>query len=767
MNFLLHLLGASPDRSAILTRVALVFHAGLGSGVALLLAVAVAAWVIWAYRQGDDTLRRWQRFLLSGLRVFFLWLVLLVVLRPSLSLTLESKVRRTLLVLFDTSASMGIADVQERPRLARVQQLLQEPKLSLLSSLGRDYDLAAFTFGRALAELTAPHPTNWAGCLGATHNATALGDAIHDVISRKRGQPLAGILLFTDGANNSGMPPMVAATMAQQEGVPLYIYGVGMKTPKDVSVTGLMAPELAFVNDEVPVVVRLRAQGVAGRTARLALMLGEQLMDSQSVTFSNDLEQTVTMKFTPREKGAFDLSVTASPFPDELVKDNNTRVQRLRVLDTKIKVLLVEQAPRWEFRYLQASLLRDRRVELKCVLLEGDPGIATGEASPYLEEFPSRKEDLFQYDLVILGDVDLQRFRAEQIELLSQFVGDFGGALLLVAGKRFNPQTYRKTPLEKLLPVELDPLATDAEAESATVPIQLELTPDGKASPMLRLSDDPDENLACWRSLPPIYWDARVGRAKPGAEVLLVDADDSKATRFGKMPVLATQQYGAGHTLFLGTDNTWRWRKNVGETYFTSFWGQVVQRMALLRLLGAQKRIQISANRQSYAPGERVSIYARVYSPNYEPVTTPTLKALVAPRTPNGSAPPVIEVILRALPDQPGMYRGEFLAPAPGPYAFYLERDPQTQLAFDVVEPKLEFTDIAMNESLLKEMAALSGGQFLTDADLARLASIIGRKTERVSSTTEIEVWSSPLYFLLLLLLASAEWILRKLWQLK
>lgn len=767
MNTLLHLLGVSPDRSAIITNATLVFHAGLGAGFLLLLALGVVAWTIWAYRQGDSNPVRWRRYLLTVLRALFLLLVLLVLLRPALTLTLESKVRRTLILLFDNSASMSISDIQEASRLAHVQRLLRDPKLNLLTNLARDYDLTAFTLGRTVAELATPHPTNWAARLTSTNNATAIGDAIHDVISRKRGQPLAGIFMVTDGANNSGAPPITSAALAQQEGVPLYIYGTGMKTPKDVSVTGLMAPELAFVNDEVPVVVRLRAQGVAGRTARLALMLGNQQMDVQSVTFSNDVEQTVTMKFTPKEKGNFELTATVPSFPDELVKDNNTRTQRLRVLDTKIKVLLVEQSPRWEFRYLQAVLLRDRRVELKCVLLEGDPGIASGEASPYLQEFPQRKEDLFQYDLVALGDVDTKLLKPEHLDYLNQFVADFGGALVLVAGKRYNPLSYRQTVLEKLLPVELDPSAVESGAESATVPIQLELTPDGKTSPMLRFSDDAEENLVRWRSLPPIYWAVRVGRAKPGAEVLLVDADTTKATRFGKMPVLATQQYGAGHTLFLGTDNTWRWRKNIGETYFTSFWSQIVQRLALLRLLGAQKRIQLSSNRQSYSPGDRVTIYARVYSQNYEPVKEPSLKAFSAGRKADGPEPAPAEVPLRALPDQPGMFRGEFLASAPGRYKFYLECDPETQLDFDVLEPKVEFTDIAMNESLLKEMADLSRGQFLTEPDLRNLPSIIGRKTERVRSTVEVELWSSPFYFLLLLLIVAAEWIIRKLCQLK
>ena len=139
------------------------------------------------------------------------------------------------------------------------------------------------------------------------------------------------------------------------------------------------------------------------------------------------------------------------------MKDNNSRAQRLKVIDAKIKVLLVDQSPRWEFRYLQAMLMRDRRVELKCLLVEGDRAITRTPDSPYLPEFPARRDELFSYDLVILGDVDPKVLNAQHQDNLNKLVSDFGGGLLVVAGKRFMPSHYRRSAIDKLLPVEFDP----------------------------------------------------------------------------------------------------------------------------------------------------------------------------------------------------------------------------------------------------------------------------------------------------------------------
>ena len=72
-----------------------------------------------------------------------------------------------------------------------------------------------------------------------------------------------------------------------------------------------------------------------------------------------------------------------------------------------------------------------------------------------------------------------------------------------------------------------------------------------------------------------------------------------------------------------------------------------------------------------------------------------------------------------------------------------------------------------MNEPLLKQMAAASGGAFFREEDLYKLPEMIRQKAVRVRSSVEVEFWSSPLYFILMLAVVTSEWILRKLSQLK
>ncbi|PYI82578.1 MAG: hypothetical protein DME26_17190 [Verrucomicrobia bacterium] len=233
----------------------------------------------------------------------------------------------------------------------------------------------------------------------------------------------------------------------------------------------------------------------------------------------------------------------------------------------------------------------------------------------------------------------------------------------------------------------------------ADKPVRLQLTAAGRANSMLRLSDKDEENGAIWKQLPPVFWVAKVSRAKPAAEVLLIDPDPAKESRFGKMPVIALQQYGLGQVLYVGTDNTWRWRKNAGDQYYTTLWGQIAQRVSLQRLLGGSKRTQLTTEKQNYMSGERISIYARLYSVGYEPVQEPAIKGVYSLRMGSG---PRTEVTLRPIPEQPGLYRGDFIAPMPGSYQFFVEQDLDTPLDFNVTEPKFELGETAMNEGLLK-----------------------------------------------------------------
>jgi hypothetical protein len=283
---------------------------------------------------------------------------------------------------------------------------------------------------------------------------------------------------------------------------------------------------------------------------------------------------------------------------------------------------------------------------------------------------------------------------------------------------------------------------------------------------MLRLAADDATSGRLWAKLPPIFWVAPVSRAKPAAEVLLVDPTPTRSTRYGKMPVVAAQQYGMGQVMFIGTDNTWRWRKNKGDEQYVTLWGQVIQRLALPHLLGASKRTQLTLDKKEYVTNEKVNLYARLYTESYAPISQDKVKAFITETGPDD--PRAREVTLRPLPDQPGMYRAEFNAPEKAaPYKLFVELDKSTLTDLPVNEPKMEPGENALNKEMLESLAKSTGGKFVREEDLYSLPDQIKAETPKVKTNLEVEFWTSPLYYGLMVLVVAAEWIMRKMVQLK
>lgn len=832
-DFFLRFLGAPTGEAGTVLSTRLELHPVFSVWVWVLLFGGAVAAAVWSYQRRGVEVTPVRRRVLLGLRCAALLAVAGVFLRPTLGLEVEGMVRQALVLLFDVSASMNLRDprtegadrvragiaegalavdggldqavpaVREMAatRLDLVKGMVTNRNLALLERLGRSFDLRVSAFAGELGSLAVPSgggggeaggrggggvgvgvdPGLLAAVLTADGARSAPGTALREILDRERGRALGGVVMFTDGIRNAGVDPGEVAQMARDAGVPVHVVGVGTTAPRDVQIVELRAADVSFVEDEVPVQVRLRTRGLSGEVLPLSLRVDGEVVEAREVRVEGDGDVLIPMKHTPARVGDFEISVETPARRDEILAENNRQAKRLRVIDDRIRVLLVEQSPRWEFRYLQALLMRDRRVDLKCVLYDGDAAITRGEESPYLEELPTRREELYGYDLVIFGDVDPRNFTPAQLEVLTEFVSRSAGSFLMIAGRRFSPWGYRDSALERMLPVEFDRVAPEAGGPSVNErPIRLGLTAEGRESLLLRMSDNPDENLRRWEALPPLYWVAPVTRAKPAAQVLVEDITRSEGEvegheAGGRTPVVAMQQYGVGQVMYVGTDNTWRWRRNEGEEFYVSVWGRIVQRLAIQHLLTGSRRTQLVLDRTTVLTGEKVAVTGRLFTRAFEPLTEPVVAARWEGGVRAGAGQGAVggggggggELLMRAVPDQPGVYRGEIVASAPGRYRVTLGDEAPATVDFTVEERLVEIGETAMQETAMREWAAATSGAFFREEDVHRLPELVESRAQRVRSRSAVELWMSPFYFLVVLLLFGSEWLLRKVWQLK
>lgn len=758
MDWLLKALGADVEEVDAIPAWSLRWGAESWMVGVLVAGVALALFGWWAYRLSPQEVGSGRRAGLALLRVAFLAGVLALLLQPVLVLTLEREVPRSLPVLVDTTGSMGMTDGQGETRMESVVTLLAERGgREVLDRLSDDLEVPVYEFGeRGLR----PMRGDWSG-LSPSGGETALGGALVNALERYRGVPMAGMVVITDGGQNKGIPMLDARDRLVAAGVPVVAVGVGDEGARDVAVEEVEVRDVLLADDAAPVRVRLRAQGLRGERGRVTLLLAGVEVAEEPVVFGGDGLQEVEAMITPRQPGDYVLEARfeGEALGESLAENNEARAT-LRVVDRRLRVLVVDQAPRWEYKYLEAMLLRERRVELSTVLFEADAEVARVPGSPYLERFPERAEDLFGFDLVVLGDIDPKLLTDELQALLGDYVARAGGALVVLAGKRFLPGAYQQSTLARLLPVELAG-GTFAEG-AANQAVRVELTEAGRESVMLRLSDDVAANGELWARLPPIYWAARVGSGKPAADVLLARPDPSGAR--DEIPVMAIHRYGAGEVLFVGTDNFWRYRRNAGDRYHVTLWGQIIQRMAGKRLLDETPRARLQVEQRHYGPGDRVRVYAKLFNRSWEPLLEESVPGVLV-----GSADPDErqDVVLRSVPGQPGSYRGELVAGAPGNYRLALAGDEVARLDFTVRDTTRERSRADLNGDLLRELAEQTGGAYLPLAEFARLPEVLDARRAVQRSSMEVDLWTSPLVFAILVVLITIEWIVRKLSELK
>ncbi len=752
-------------------------------------AVAFAARLYW--RERGISLGR--RIFLGALRAILYTLLILLLFEPVFAIEMSVKLRQSLLIVLDTSESMNIPDARKKEReleeaamamgklpfdksatqvmdartrteAAAVRRidlakgLLDNPNLDLFKKLGADYKLRYFAFADAVVPASGEGDELAASLrrIGATGKTTRLGAAIDDVVGRYSGQPIAGVVVLTDGASNEGLEPLEVARKMKDRAIPIFPVGIGIPDPPDVRLEGLVVQDTVFAKDRVPLRFRITSKGFTNRKVDIVVTVnGKEIPPRREVTLTGE-PQFEEMSFLPEEgQTALKLEVAATPLPGEVVADNNRLAQNIRVIDEKIKVLYVEGKPRWEYRYLRAVLLRDHRLDVKFLMTQGDRDLPKA-SDRYLERFPEIAGEAFIWDLVILGDVPASYFTPAQISRIEQLVRERGGSLLVLPGLQNPLTTYLGSPIEGILPVRLQP-ENWQDIEETVHPVP---TTKGDEMTVVTLEVPEEKNAARWARVRPIYRVPAVAGAKPAATVLATLSDFPR--RSEPYPLICWQRYGRGKAMFVGTDQLWRLRFKVGDKHHARYWGQVIQFLTLSRLLGENKRIQIETGRRSFRTGERVPIYANVLSEAFEPVSLASYSIYV--ERPEGKAE-TTQVKLEPVKDVPGFYQGFFTPEMEGRYVLRTgpaESEFSNTIELQVATTPLEQLEPAMQEETLRKLAELSGGQYLAIRDLPSLADTLKPEGQTTVVRREKELWDLPAIFVLVLLCAATEWFFRR-----
>ncbi|MGB2802624.1 MAG: hypothetical protein WBD52_09985 [Phycisphaerae bacterium] len=655
-----------------------------------------------------------------------------------------------------------------------------------------------------------PASAEQAATLLDEHLQTNIAAALEKVTTDLAGLDLAGVVLVSDGRHNTASPVEPLAKQLGLQHAPVCPIVMGSRNPPiDASILALEAPDTVTTKDKVLVAAEVKLDGLAGHDAKVTLWDGDKAVDSKDIRVAVDsLRTRVELADQPGTAGLHAYRVEIAPLPKEVLTTNNSFPATVSVTDDRTKLLLVEGWPRWEFRYIKNLFeTRDSSVKLQYVLFRPDriaevpsrPAMsASATRPPELSQataLPENQEEWNKFDVIILGDVAPSMLPAEAQEAITQFVTQRGGTLVVVSGPKFMPHHYGNTPLAEILPVRCDASDSLFLASPERV-FRIGLTVEGQAHTILREKVDPTENVQVWQSFPPIFWRHAVTATKPGATVLAYavpipppdflkpaaseaggnapkDGDEATLRRREAFerenPLLALHNVAAGRVLFLGFDSTWRLRYGVGDTYHHRLWGQILRWATANKLPAGTDFVRIGTDRTRYPTGQPVQVRAKILRIDYSPVQSDTVAVKIL--SPDGktlrhplkyieSSNGMYEAEVKGLPG--GTYRVELDAPAAQP--MLASEGLQTVWTQFSVDPAflVETAELAPDRGLMSQLAALSQGIVAEPADAARVLDALGPGTVVEYERHEYVLWNSWPLWLAMILLASAEWILRK-----
>ena len=704
--------------------------------VLITIAASYFAWRRSGYRKAHG--------LQEVLRVAIVTLVAILFNQPEWVEEYLPEERPTIAVVWDQSPSMETRDVVSATgsggTISRAEEIKPLTDASRWSQLDEHLDVVLEPI---------------AGGPGA--QGTDLHAALIDAPERLNN--LLGMVLISDGDWNTGKPPVEAASRLRMKGIPVFTVASGSPT---------RLPDIELTNVDLPTF------GIAGKVVRIPFTIDSALPREflTTVTLRTSDGETLTkdvriaamgrtsdaIAWKPATTGDFTVTVEVPQHADETIKDNNSKSAPIAIRQEKLKVLVVESYPRWEYRYLRNALSRDPGVEVSCLLFHPGLDKPGGGSKDYIKQFPNGIDELAKFDVVFLGDVGVEegQLTVEQCRLVKGLVEHQASGLVFMPGWQGRQFSLLETELGDLCPVLLD--SAQPGGWGSRTPSPFELTELGRRSLLTKLADTQEENVQVWEDLPGFQWYAPVTRAKAGSEVLAVHGD--AVNKYGRLPLLATRTFGAGKVLFMGTDGAWRWRKGVEDKYHYRFWGQVVRWMAYQRNMAKGETMRLFYTPDQPQIRQTMALHAHVMEPSGEPLAKGDVVARIT--APSGK---VETVRLLAEGEEWGVFHGRYIPQEPGQHKLLLASkqtsatlDAQFFVQGDVIEQKGK----PARPEVLEEIARVTKAKLVKATEIDDIISRLANLPLPEPSIRRMQLWSHPVSAALVVLLLGVFWIWRK-----
>ncbi|WP_192821615.1 vWA domain-containing protein [Rufibacter sp. LB8] len=675
----------------------------------LLLCLAAGIGISWLLYRKSGPWPTGLRWFLATLRAVLVTLVCFLLLEPYTRRIKQEELKPTVVLALDNSESVALFTPKDQLNSA-LQALDGLAERLRAKGLRVEYEInSADSAVTNFAEIPFAAPV------------TNLHALLETGRRKYQKENLAALVLISDGIHNQGPTPTF-----QNYAANVYPVALGDSIPKpDVVLEELAYNKVNYSGTSFPVQARLRHTGFAGTTVTVLLQEGGKTVQRQNVTLPRSTDVPVSFQVTAAQPGKKHYEVLVQGPDAEFTKLNNQRHAYLDVVKGKLNILLAAAAPHPDVKAIRSALITNPLLNVEVVL---GPFQNPKFQSPYdaaiLHQIPNSNG---------MGTNWLQRLRTANVPsfyiLGSQT--DFNAFNNLQAGITLPRPSIQFDEVQPLLNAKFQRFATEPIAKG---------------------------RIRTWPPAAVTFGDWALGGS---TEIILYQqVGNVQSTK----PLLVYKASAPAPTAVLLTDGSWQWRLSEAADHgeaqiYDDLMTHMVQLLANRR---DQKRLHVYPVKDEFNVSEEVILQADVYNAVQEEVFGQTVSLTL---TREGGQ----QTRHRFKHEQGG--EGLKLGALPGGvyrYSATTQADGQTHTdtgEFLVVEQNLEALQAVADHELLNQLAQRSETRLYYPTQLAQLEQDLlaaNFKTILRSKEEEKNLLEQSWYYILLLVLACAEWALRR-----
>lgn len=499
------------------------------------------------------------------------------------------------LVALDTSGSMALTPGGQVP--SRWEAATQALQLPWTQSVSAQCEVEVFPFSASLAQGI---PLLEAAKLKPEGSSTLLRDALKQLADRHAGVNVVGALLLSDGIDTRE-----AVDDWTRDERPFPIYALRLEPPgewqkePDLRIDAMTTSRRVPMGWKTECKVRISGQGTRGAPVSVKLFQDGALVQEKPTQIPDEGgEREIVFELEHPKTGTFSYRAHLPPLPGEGNVQDNEFVLSVQATDAGNRVLYVEGAPRWDYKFLRRTLLAQTNIT-PVIFFAGPDGKPQGGVPAGSLTAEMTPAELSLIKIAILGDLTAKELGETRAKNLAKFVED-GGSLVILGGLRgWGAEGLLQTSLRQVLPVR----GANTQPLQADKPFPVRLTDTARAHPAF--AGDPE----LWQIVPPVLSVFSGVTLTPGAEVLV-----EAVTPAGPQPLIATQRFGQGKAAVVLTDSLWRWQlgpESSKSQPYQRFWTQLITWLLPEEEELRKDHLDLFADRSQLFLGEEILLNAR------------------------------------------------------------------------------------------------------------------------------------------------------------